>query len=305
MAIINFPYQPNQPYLYFRQWSIALSRPGQPAASVYTQLRIQFEIEKLALGTSSKAKISIYNLSQQSRGQIGKGWNVLLKAGYTSNVNLPTIFLGVVGYNGAYSKRDGADIITTFECNDGGPSLIFGKLDKSYSAGTSAAQVLQDLVSATALGVGVVTGIPAFNFSKGFTVHGSISESLTKLCSKLGLAWSINGGNVNIIPIKGYNGLIAEQLSVDTGMIGVPSVDNGLLKATSLLNPRVFPGGLVNLTAENQELNGVYKVNKVKIEGDSHDDKWQQEIEAIKFPNASATTPNSSGANFGNAVITT
>jgi hypothetical protein len=303
VALANaLQYQPNQQYLFNRSWSVAVSPPGQSAAKSYSQLRVQFDIDKLGLGTSSKAKITVFNLSQQSRQTITKGWNVQLKAGYGNGALLATIFLGVIGYNGAYSKRDGADILTSFECGDGEAALVLGTLDKSYPAGSTVVQILQDITVQSGLGVGTVTGIPNVVFNKGYTAHGSITQLLNELTKKCGLAWNVNNGNINIIPVKGYNGLTAITMSANTGLIGVPSMDNGVLKFDSLLNPLVVPGGLVNLVSENTVLNGVYKLNRTHIEGDSHDSKWQIACEAVKFPNAQATTPVATGTNFSTAV---
>lgn len=284
MALTNVAYKPNQQYLFNRSWSVALGAPGQTAAVAYTQLRTRFDIDKLGLGTSSKAKIEIYNLSTESRQKIQKGWSIQLKAGYTNLV--ATIFLGVVGPGGAYSKRQEADIVTTLECGDGEAALVLGTLDKSYPAGTTIAAVISDCIAASGLGNGTIVGIPNVTFNSGYTAHGSITDTLNAITKKAGLAWNVNNGNVNVIPIKGFDGQTAEIVSVNTGLIGVPSMDNGILKFDSLLNPRLLPGSICQLSSENTFLNGFYKINRTHLEGDSHDSKWQQACEAIRFPNA-------------------
>lgn len=307
-------YNPSPNQLFRRVWSIALPRADSPtavASNEFTQLRTRFDIQKNSVGSSNKAKISIFNLSTASRQAIKKGSAIRLKAGY--NGLFQTLFLGGVVPNGIKSAREGADIVTELECGDGEASIVLSTLDKSYPANTSLVEVLQDLAKKMGVDLGIVTGIPRVTFNKGYLVEGKISSNLDVLCKTYGLSWSIQNGGLNIIPVKGYDGQTAEvissvsgifnnQLVLTTGMIGVPSTDGGFTRFTHLLNPRLVPERVVQLFSENTALNGFYKIKNSHFEGDSHDSKWQVSCECIPFPNVQVTTPNSQGFNFLPAV---
>jgi len=254
----------------------------------YDSLRVRFEIDKLGVGTSSKSKIEIFNLNQVSRQNIKKGWAVVLKAGYKSGIISipPVLFQGVVGPGGAFAKREGADIVTTMECGDGEQQMMMGTIDRSYPTGTPMALVITDVIASSGLIPGIITGVPTIIFSKGYTAHGQIRKVMDELTKRAGLAWNVNNGAVNVIPIKGFDGRVAEVISSETGMIGVPSVDNGVLKFSNLLNPKLVPGSLILMQSSNISINGIHKINRSKFVGDTHDSKWQVECECIQFGTA-------------------
>lgn len=279
-GIQNFQYNKGTQYLFKRQWSVALAPPNQAQAAVYTQLRTTFDIDKQALGTSNKAKIEIYGLSSESRQKILKGWQVLLKAGYSGLMQ--TLFVGGVLPNGVKVTRQGPEIVTALECGDGEQAIVLGTMDQVFPAPATLQAVLTGIVKATGLDVGVVQGIPAVNYNNGYTVHGGIKAALDQLCKANGLEWHVQNGQINIFPLRAYNGTSIVQVNINTGMIGIPSSDGGFMQFTSLLNPKLIPGTAIQLTSvENTSINGYYKIKRSHFEGDSHDSKWQVSCECI------------------------
>jgi hypothetical protein len=322
MSLVNpqtglFVYIPGSQYLFKRGYAVSIGPPNQTAALQYgtigakpAPLRVRFEIEKTMFGASpNHSKIEIYNLSTLSRQNIKKGYLIQLQAGYNNLIN--TIFNGNVFLG--KSERHGADIITSYECLDGGGSIVFARLDKSYPAGSTLVQVLQDAATAMSvssnlnsqgIGAGIAVGIPNVVFNKGFVANGPCKNTLDKLLAPVGLEWTIDNNNLNVIPKQNYDGNSAVVVSAETGMIGVPSNNEFFTQFTSLINPKIYPGSLVQLVSENQALNGFYKVRKAKYEGDSHDNKWQVACECTPMPNVVQALPNSSGFDYNPAVVT-
>jgi len=304
--------------LFNRSYILDLGAPKKTASMRYTNidsgngknsaLRIAFEIEKNTLGSSSNhSKIAIYNLSTESRQKIVKGWSLQLQAGYDGAVG--TIFVGNV-FN-VKSERKGADIITVLECLDGGSAISYGTFDKSYGKGTPLYQILQDVAKAMSLtsdtnpsgvNAGVVIGLPDFKIGYSFTAIGACKDTLDKLLKPLGLGWSVQNGALTILPQTSHSGQ-AILMSSTSGMIGVPSFNNDLLSFKSLLNPKVIPNALIKMVSENVALNGFYKINLAKYEGDTHENKWNINCEAFKVGNISQAYPASSGYDFSKAVV--
>lgn len=312
----TFIFNPQAQYLFKRAYAVSLGPPNQQSALQYgtigvspAPLRIKFEIEKTMFGASpNHSKIDIYNLSIQSRSSIKKGYLVQLQAGY--NNLLGTIFTGNVFV--AKTERDGSEIMTSLECLDGGSAIIMAVLDKSYGEGVKLSQILQDVATAMSVvtniqpvGVnsGIILGIPNVIFNTGFVAHGPCKDTLDKLLTPMGLEWNVQNGNLNIIPKRNFDGNTAQIVSVDTGMIGVPSQNEGFVQFTSLLNPKLVPGALVQLVSENKNLNGYFKIRKSKFEGDSHDNKWQVSCEACIMSNVTQTLPASKGFDINTAVV--
>lgn len=284
--------------LFGRRYSIAIGAPNQTAALQYgtesnppSPIRIKFDVDKPS-SSFSKAKIELYNLSTQSRQAIKKGYIVLIRAGYKGIVD--QVFVGNVSPYGIGAKRNGPDIVTTLECGGGESAVVMSKLDKSYGAGTTILQILQDCATALhtenainpeGINAGLAIGIPTVVFNKGFTARGPVSDTLDKILKPQGLEWSVQNGNLNIVPKTSYNGQQAIVVSSDTGMIGVPSLNEGFVKFSHLLNPKLIPGALINLKSENTALNGFYRIRRSHFDADSHDNKWGLDCECISMPN--------------------
>lgn len=320
-----FKFSPNAQYLFDRAYAVNIGAPKQTAALQYgtigtkpAALRVRFEVEKTIFGASpNHSKIELFNLSVESRSSIKKGYLVQLLAGYSTLKNksplIGTIFTGNV-YT-AKSDRNGPEIITTLECLDGGSAITYAVLDKSYGPGTTLVQILTDIATAmsltttsnpAAVSAGVAIGIPEQTFNNGFVCKGPCKDSLDMLLKPQGLEWSVQNGNLNIIPKTAFDGNTAQVVSVETGMIGVPSLNEYFVQFTSLLNPKLVPGALVQIFSENTLLNGFYKIRKAKYTGDSHDNHWQVACEATPMPKGSVQSLSSAqGFDYQTALVNT
>lgn len=326
--VSNFSFDPSAKFLFKRTWALAIGAPYQTAAVQYSNLpftppkgpeqaasplRIKFDIQKTPFGSSpNHSKFEIYNMSPENRARIKKGNVVLLRAGYMGA--LDTIFVGNISLLGLKTQRHGADIVTTFEAGDGESAIVNARLDKSYPPGTPLYRVLQDLAGAMAqvttanpfgVNAGSAIGIPPETFGRGYTVSGECRRSLDKLLKPRGLRWHVQNGNLFIHPVGMTNGSSAVVVDQKHGMIGVPSQNSQYTEFISLLNPRLVPGGYVQLTsAESANLNGFYKIENSHFQGDTHDNKWQVSCQGVAQPSVKAL-PIASGNDFSGAVTST
>lgn len=317
MTVTNFVYNQNTQYLFNRAYAVSIAPPGQTQSFQYgtlglkpAPLRVRFDIDKNGVGSSNKAKIEIFNLSDQTRQQLKSGWSILLEAGYNGLTGI--IFFGDISLEGTTSTRNGPDIITAIMCGDGEAAIGFSTIDKNYPAGTTLAIVLQDIgtamntktnTSPIGLNAGVGIGIPNVVFQRGLTLHGSCADALNKLLPPNGLKWNVDNGNLNILPVNSTNGNTAIVVSSNTGMIGVPSQNKNFMTFTSLLNPKLVPGALIQLVSQNTSLNGFYTINRAHYEGDSHDNKWQVECECVQANDVAQSLPAAQGFNYNTAVV--
>ena len=322
--LTNFSPTQSGQYLFQREYSLAIAPPKQSASIQYSSmatigsdgtllppspLRISFDIQKTPTGTSSKAKIVLYNISAQTRKQVLAGWNVLLKAGYKGNV-LP-LFLGAVHPNGLKSARSGSEITLEMECGDGEAAIVMSTLDKSYPNNTTLSQILGDIATAmndstTLVPQGVTSSsainVPNVQYARGITVSGPCQQTLTNLLEPLGMRWSVQNGVLTILPVTAYNQNPAILVSKETGLIGVPSLNKTFVEFTSLLNPNIQPNSLVQIKSEDTSFNGSFKVLNAHYEGDTYDNKWQVKCQCVKLDNVVQDLPASSGFDFSSGV---
>lgn len=288
-------------------------------------LRITFDIDKGSSNTTNKGKIEIYNLSSLSRllfqttnpDVSGTGYQVQLQVGYASLSGSPSlvrnIFTGDIMR--ATNKRSGSDIVTTFECGMNEKDLFLQNFDKSYPAGVTLVQILQDLVSASGIPIGNVLGIPKVTYNYGVSVSGIIKNSLNRFLTPYGLQSSVQNNALQIVPVGAYVGtefvVVSNQQNAVgqafkdapglTGLIGVPSQNQGITQFSSLLNPAIFPGSGVQIFSEN--IQGQYfSIRRAHFMGDSHGDKWQVDCEAVPLLNPNQSFTAAVGASLAVTV---
>lgn len=272
--------------------SSVVTADGKPP----TGLRTVFEIDKTSVSTSNKAKITVYNFSQLSRLNYKKGYQVHLRAGYVGLVS--TIYIGDIpeGPKGCITTRNGADVVTVFECGAAEKQLVYAHYDESYPPGTFTVDVLNDLADQLEVSLGTVSGVVNLRYNSGLSLSGSIKSSLDMLTKKQGLEWNIENGELRIYPIgRGVGTAIV--LSKSTGLIGIPSEGAQFTVFEALLNPRLVPGSIVQIKAET--VNGFFKIRRATFEGDSWGEKWQVKCECLQI----SATSGLAEQNFNGRII--
>lgn len=293
--------------LYHKAYQLQVGTPRIPAMASYgnvgqsSPLRIAFDVEKGMTSSPNKGTIKIFNLSAKNRAQFVSGMLANLAVGYGDQMQ--TLFLGVVAR--VVSAREGPDIGTILECDDGGPVISQTHLHRSYGPGTLLSTILKDVATTMALvtatnpagmDAGIALGIPKVSYAKGIAVSGPCSRILDRLCKPAGLEWSIQNNALQILPKKSHTGESAELLSKQTGLLGVPSTEKDKVVFSSLLNPRLTPGRQVLL--KSLTVNGLYKIRGGKWMGDTHGPQWQCDIEAVGLHDSTQSLPSSSGFDF-------
>jgi hypothetical protein len=247
-------------------------------------LDVTFTIEKSLKREPNKCDLAIYNLNDDHRLQLAqqKVVPVKVEAGYEEQTSL--IFAGDL--RSAHSTRDGADIITKLSSGDGEHKLRSTRINKSFAKGTSVHTVLEE--AAKALGVGLGNAVEAFKkkglqgvgdiFSGGTVLSGNAANEVDGLAKSAGLEWSVQDGNLQILERGRALEGVAVRLAPSTGLVGSPTIDNkGLIRATCLMIPDVFPGRQVSI--ESEAVRGVYRVDRCVYNGDTFGTEWTIQLE--------------------------
>lgn len=247
-------------------------------AVVINDLRFSFDIAKDTDKTTNKLTLKIYNMNNQTRALVERVNNsVILKAGYQEDLGALTIFTGTVV--SAWTIREGNDTITQLSVRDGILPLRQNKLPLSYASGTSALDILNDVAHSFRLPVKPLPKqIEDKIYPRGYAFCGKAETAMRDLCNYLGLTWSIQNHEIQILS-KDFP--VSDELIVltpDNGLIGLPtriidstrkqsqgeisptsqlvlsqslSADNQFqiegYSIKSLLQPRLYPGSHVGL----------------------------------------------------------
>lgn len=262
---------------------------GKTDSIEVTDLRITFDIKKDDSAKQNQLTLQIYNLSQSSRSKIEeKDLEVELFAGYDGVAEL--IFKGQSIWT--VHKKDGPDIITKIQVNDGSTATREKIFTESFKPGISVQQIVEKLADSLGL---PVKGIPSDlvgSFVNGFSASDSTKNVLDKLKKSFGFEWSIQDGELQITKTGTTIDDIILAINKDTGMLGFPEkltgdgdklegdqeiVPNGV-NIVSLLLPKARPGRRVQL--DSSVIAGDFKIIDVAHSGDTRDEKWQTSIKA-------------------------
>lgn len=252
-----------------------------------TGFRIKAKVDKVAAVTSATPNpitVYIYNLGPDSRALVSKTNNLLvLEAGYG---NSPLqLFTGNVMWG--RTTKQGPDYVTEIQAADGLFAFQNARVDTSFQKGISANQVINTLVGAMkgcGISQGQIQGVPAGGYNQGIVLSGSAVEELKKVCDKNDLQFSIQDGNVLILPYGSDRGIPAKVISPNTGLIGIPEIRAAdatgkatLISFKTLLDPTV--GIFQKVILQSKFVNGVYTTAKVTYDIDSFEGPFFNEVE--------------------------
>lgn len=276
--------------LFNRSVAVTLAKPEgffvqRPNAIVIKNLRVAFSIEKHTGSEPNTCTATVTNLSEGSRNEFKtKPLYVRVEAGYDGE--LQRIFSGDVRW--VESMRDGVDWQTRFQLGDGDRAYRHARVARSFKPGTKLEKAV--LETARAFGVDLPRSIMgarefATEFVSGITLQGPAQREMTRLLRPHNMEWSFQDGKIQVLRKSEGRGEAAAIISQDTGMVGTPEFgapsEKGkapTLTVRTLLYPSITPGGLIQV--DSKSVRGVFKVERLVHEGDTHGDEWYTTIEA-------------------------
>lgn len=82
---------------------------------------------------------------------------------------------------------------------------------------------------------------------RGKVMFGMARTFMTSAVASVGSTWSIQNGQIQVIPLDGYLPGDAVKLSSATGLIGIPEQTQDGIKCRCLLNPKIVVGGRIQI----------------------------------------------------------
>ncbi len=248
-------------------------------------LRIAFDVMLSRARDPNKATLKIWNLNEDSRNSIQEQdrLDVTIEAGFTGT--LSQIFKGDMRFGN--STREGSDWITALEAGDGAKQNRSARVKASFAGGTKVTEVLKKAANALGIGTGNLEQVIAAGskrigmteFTNGTVLTGKAADAIDNITKSMGLEWSIQGGQLQILEPNETTQDEAVLLSTGSGLIGSPTAgEKGRVKARSLLQPDIFPGRKVQIQSALFE-GSFFKTEKVKHAGDTWSTNWFSDME--------------------------
>ena len=247
-------------------------------------LRVTFDIEKTPESTANTAKISIYNLNENNRDLLKnkEALFIILEVGYGDDIDQ----LWVGDIKRSSTGRQGPDFVTSIESEDGGQAIREARIDKSYAPGVNIKTIIGDVANtlkeAGGVAVGTLSRVSDEISQNGFTASGISKVILDDLAEKQGLEWSIQDNEVQFLDPDQDTGEEVVLLTPETGLIGSPiSREKGIEFKALIQTTKIRPGRPVKI--QSRQFDGLYRVNKAKYQGDTHDKTWYITGEATEI----------------------
>ena len=266
-------------------------------------LRMVFNIEKSLVGYPNLGNILIYNLSENDRNRIEEeNQTVELFAGYEDTETV-LLFKGDI-VNVVHLKQ-GVDWISEIFAADGIKILETATINKSLAAGTTVEQVYDELTDKLeGISKGVTKGLKnclsgKTSLLRALIIAGNVKDWLKQLSKDCGFEYSINEGVIETLPT---GGALSDDppviINQGSGMIGSPERTEVGINVTNFLLPALKLGRTVRVESLTEKINignayfrkappvkndGIYRMDKLIHEGDTHGNKWQTNINARVF----------------------
>lgn len=224
-------------------------------------ISIEFSVQRTAMATINNMTLTIYNLAEKTRNRIfqdryriGNYHRIILEAGYGES--LSTIYSGSLFE--AYSMRSGADVKTNIISRDGFFDIASTQSTKTFAAGTTLRDMLGSLISDFPNITRGTLGGDDVTFNRPVSVDGNTYDILNTYTRNNVF---VDQERVNILNPNQVLNTPVIVLNADTGLLETPQREETFLTLTTLFEPRITMGQLVQLESQLTPIyNGQYKV---------------------------------------------
>lgn len=267
-----------------------------PNATIITDQRFEFKIEKSLDREPNKCEVTITNLAPTTRSDLTtKPLIVTVLAGYDGETHY--MFKGDLRFG--YNTPKDTEWQTVLQLADGDRAFRHAQVHKSYRKGSSVLSALRDVTKSMGLQLdsrlNVSTDLQV-GFASGRALSGRSADELTALLEPYGYTWSIQNGRMQILKDSDLRPGEAFVINESTGMILSPewqtpdvnTTKNGQLtkaaakgpklKLTTLLYPQLVPGAKIQV--QSNAIIGTFRIERLTHSGDTWEGDWTTEIEA-------------------------
>lgn len=304
--------------LFGREIELTIGVPGGEGVKI-TDLRVVVNARRSHSRTPNEATIKVYNCAPNTINLLKvPGTVVMVAAGYTGQVAV--FFTGdVVRSEGSV---EGPDRVTTIFVKDSVIALRDAKVNLTFKPGSSALDALDAVAACFGLPVRKNLQITDRVLPRGLAFNMRVRNAMDEICAFLGLEWSAQGSEIQIIKKGGVYSDQAVLLSSNTGLLGSPKPEaknmtdkkaaragvkygqDGVRRYTktdptakvterqmyevegytveSLFNPSIYPGAVVVLQSVDID-NKTFRVEECSYDIDSHGDAFRVSAR-LRFP---------------------
>ena len=262
-----------------RAYELTVQVADGQAVEVRLPLRVSYSGRKSISGGLNKLTLRVYNLKQSNRLALVKDAEqrkripLSFRIGYEGTLQL--LFSGTV--HRGQNFREGPDMITELECLDGGFDYLNSFTAQTVKGKTRSVEaILGDMPNTLR---GKITEQPELVRPK------VLVGASAKLIDDIALSdesWYIDDGKLYILKGDEVVSSFIPVVNASTGLLNTPTREQSKITFDTLMNPALKIGGLCQLVSTSApHLDGVYRIETMGYDGDTHGAKWTQSITGL------------------------
>lgn len=262
-----------------RRFKLTYQVNDEEALIIRNPLTIEFDIQRNNASSLNSAIIKIYNLSLKNRNLLFKSRTnvndvkerktIILQAGYETSLNkdseMSVIFQGYVLEADSY--REGANVITFINAQDGGLGVYNSVVSQTFAAGLSFKDLFKQVSSQ----------IEGVNLGKVGNIEGNIKTSAVLNGNAFYLLSNryfnekvfIDLNKINLMNLDEYiKTAFVPLITTQSGLLGTPRRQGSIIDVNLMFEPRIQIQQLVEIKSSiNPVWDGQYKVIGIKHQG--------------------------------------
>jgi hypothetical protein len=213
-----------------------------------SSLRVVFSIRRGDKQVPNSADVRIYNVKDETANRLTKEFTrVVIQAGYEGNFGL--LFDGTIK-QARRGRLDAKDDYVDIVAADGDQAYNYSVMSLSLAAGSQPPDDLRAFIASMAR-FGITQGYtPELSQNgrvRGRVFYGMTRDELREWAEVQDALWSIQNGQLTLIPKTSYVPGETPLISPTTGLIGVPEQTANGIEMRVLLNPSIKIGQRVKL----------------------------------------------------------
>lgn len=299
---------------FLRKASLIITNPSTGRQDVpaidLSEMGIKFQTQATDGSSPNTLLAQIYNLSEQTQNLVQNEFRrVILQAGYEGpDANFATIFDGTITRFRKGKVRN-VDSFLEIHAATFDEAFNFATVSDTLKAGTTAQQRVAEICRKNGIILDPSVDQSLANqggvLPRGKVLFGMARSFLHDVSNTANARWSFQNGKLVMVPATGYLPGTVIQLNSSTGMIGIPTADDGGVHVVSLLNPNYQIGQRIQIN--NKDINqtrvidrsfnddstlalpayttsdGYYRVLVIEHSGDTRGNDWYSNLTCLNL----------------------
>jgi len=254
-------------------------------------LKLDFVVTVDFGGFTSYGNFKITNITEKTAANFKRGEQIYIKCGYEESQD--TIFKGSI--RNVFRRREGTETITEIFATGG----AIEEKRKFINIGLGQGSKVTDALSAiaAALEIPIIFDDAHFSDSQpfigGYTMTGDPMTHLKQLAKSYGFSYAVENGRLIINKNGQSRAGTIHEISMFTGMEGIPEITEVGVTVSTRLNPKLKIGAQIEIKSNSQSINysnvyfqdvpdtagkGLYTIYKLVFSGNTHGSAWTSKI---------------------------